>query len=296
MALIIIFGMLSIAATGGVYYSTGLYQQWYWFWVIPLLLYGFFVLCFGIWLTFLFVVGLFVSSDEDKVYKPSPFAQWIVRHTARVILLLLHTRVHRGGFGKIPAGKPVMLINNHLSVFDEFAIAAYFKGAIVFITKPENFSIPIGGPWMRFAGYLPLKQKDMASGAEVIHTAAKYIKEKHINVCVAPEGTRNKTFPDPVLLPFHGGTFRMAQESGAPIVVMAIQNTNCILKRFPRHFTHIYLDIVGVLEEEQYASLSSREIADKTRSMMEQRFERKNARFYHVKPKEKSEESGKEDK
>ena len=285
MALIIVFALLSLGATAGVYISSGLYQHWYFFWVIPLLLYGFFLLCFGLWLTFLFIVSFFVSQDEDKIYPPSRFAQWIVRHTARVILLLLHCRVVRNGFGKIPHGKPVMLINNHLSVFDEFAIVAFWKGPIVFVSKPENFRIPIGGPWMRLAGYLPLKQGDMASGASTIHMAADYIKNKHVTVCVAPEGTRNKSFPNPVLLPFHPGTFRLAQESEAPIVVLAIQNTNCILQRFPRHFTRIYLDIVGVLEKSEYETMTTREIADFTRGQMDKRFDHKSARFYHVKPK-----------
>ena len=290
MFLIVTFALISIALTGVTYYFSGMYLNWYWFWTVPLLLYAYFLTSFATWLIVLFIAGLFVKSDPDYIYKPSRFAQWVVRTTCRVVLLLLHVRTHMTGLGKIPTKGPVMLINNHLSVFDEIAIAAFFPRNLVFITKPGNFDIPIGGPWMRYAGYLPIKQGDIANGTEVIHNATTYIKEKNISICVAPEGTRNKTFPEPILLPFHAGTFRLAQDSGAPIVVMAIQNTNCVLHRFPRHFTHIYLDVVGVLEKEEYQSLSSREIADRCRDLILRRFEHKDARFYHLKPKAKSEE------
>ena len=294
MTLIIIFSLISLSLTGITYYFSGMYLQWYWFWTVPLLLYAYFLTCFATWIIFLFVAGLFVSSDPDYVYKPNRFAQGIVRRTCRVCLLLLHVRTHITGLGKIPKDVPIVLINNHLSVFDEIAIAAFFPRRLVFITKPGNFDIPIGGPWMRYAGYLPIKQNDMADGTRVIATAVDYIKTKNVSICVAPEGTRNKNFPDPILLPFHAGTFRLAQDSGAPIVVMAIQNTNCILKRFPRHFTHIYLDVVGVVEKEEYATMSTREIAERCRDLILRRFEKKDARFYHIKPKEPKEEEAKE--
>lgn len=290
MTLIVIFALLSMTLTGITYYFSGMWQQWYWFWTIPLLLYAYFLTCFATWIIWLFVMGLFVKADQDYIYKPNRIAQGIVRRTCRVTLLLLNVRTHVTGRGKIPAHTPVMLINNHLSVFDEIAIAAFFPTNMVFITKPGNFDLPIAGPWMRYAGYLPIKQGDMANGTEVIRRASEYIAKKKITVCVAPEGTRNKEFPNPILLPFHAGTFRLAQDTGAPIVVLAIQNTNCIFKRFPRHRTHIYLDVVGVVEKEEYQSMSTREIADRCRDLIMRRFEKKDARFYHIKPKAPKEE------
>ncbi|MCR5348305.1 MAG: 1-acyl-sn-glycerol-3-phosphate acyltransferase [Bacilli bacterium] len=286
MALFIICAGISIALTGLTYYFAGLYQQWYWFWSIPLMLYGYFLVCFATWLLILFLVGLFVKEDEDYIYPPNRFCQWMVKQTCRVICFILGMRVHITGLGKLPNEGPVMIIHNHLSVFDEIALAAYYPHLILFISKPENFRIPVGGPWMRYAGYLPMKQGDMNAGKRVIEKAAGYIK-RGINVCIAPEGTRNKDFPNPVLLPFHPGSFHLSLQAKCPIVVLAIQNTNCVLKRFPRHFTHIYIDCVGVLRAEEYENLPTHEIAAKTRDMIEKRLNRKDARFYHFKPKKK---------
>ena len=293
MQLIIAFWAASIALTGITYYFSGLYQQWYWFWTIPLFLYAYFLVCFATWIIFLFVAGLFVKEDETYVYPPNRFAQWTVKQTCRVILFLLGARTHITGLGKVPKGKPIILINNHLSVFDEMAIAAFFPGHFVFVTKPGNFDIPIAGPWMRYAGYIPIKQGDIADGTRVIALCADYINHKNVSICIAPEGTRNKTFPDPVLLPFHPGTFNLAKDTGAPVVCMAIQNTNAIFKRFPRHQTHIYLDVVGVLEEEEYADMTARQICDRARDLVLRRLTHKDARFYHLKPKKNK--KGKED-
>ena len=290
MQLIIAFWCISIAFTGVTYYFSGLYHQWYWFWTIPLFLYGYFLICFASWIIFLFVAGLFVKEDETYIYKPNRFAQWTVKQTCRVILFLLGARTHITGLGKVPKGKPIILINNHLSVFDEMAIAAFFPGNFVFITKPGNFNIPIAGAWMRYAGYIPIKQGDIADGTRVISMAADYIKHKNTSICIAPEGTRNKTFPNPVLLPFHPGSFNLAKESGAPIICLAIQNTNCLLKRFPRHMTHLYLDVVGVIEKEEYEPMALKDIAERARSLVLRRLEQKDARFYHFRPKKPKEE------
>lgn len=295
MFLITIFWLISIALTGVTYYFSGLYAHWYWIWTIPLFLYAYFLVVFASWILFLFIGSLFVKEDEEYIYPPNRFAQWTVKSTCRVICFLLGMRVHVSGLGKIPSHTPVMIINNHLSVFDEIAMAAFYPGHIVFVSKPGNFHIPIGGSWMRYAGYLPIKQGDMNNGKKIIAMAADYISKKRINVCIAPEGTRNKDFPNPVLLPFHPGSFHMALQAKCPIVVLAIQNTNCVLSRFPRHFTQIYLDVVAVVEPEEYEGMAANELALKCRGYIERRFEQKDARFYHIKPKKKKDEPSSED-
>ena len=287
MFMTILLLAFSLTATGLIFYFSNMWQNLWWLFAVPPLLLAFYLAGFAAWLVFLYVGALFVKHDEDYIYPPSRFAQWVVRETAAVALGLLRVRVHASGFGKIPNG-PIVLINNHLSVFDEFAIVKNFRRPIVFISKPGNFRLPIAGAWMRYAGYIPIIQGDMASGTEVIRTATKYLTEKKVSVCIAPEGTRNKTFPNPILLPFHAGSFRLATESGKPVVVAAIQNTNAVTFRFPKK-THIYLDIVSVVEKEEYQTMTTKELADRCRNDVLKRFEQKEARFYHDKPAEPEE-------
>ena len=286
----VIFILISLGATGIIFYLSNWWQNLWWLFAVPPLLIAFYLAAFAVWIIALYVAALFVKKDPDYIYKPNRFAQWVIRQTAAVVLRVLRVKVHGSGFGKIPDGTPVVFINNHLSVFDEFAIVKHFRKPIVFISKPDNFRLPIAGAWMRYAGYIPIIQGDMASGTQVIRMAAKYLDEYKVSVCVAPEGTRNKNFPNPTLLPFHAGSFRLATESGKPVVVAALQNTNAVVSRFPRK-THVYLDIVSVVESEEYSSMTSNELATRCRNDILKRFEQKEARFYHVKPPEPESES-----
>ena len=61
-------------------------------------------------------------------------------------------------------------------------------------------------------------------GLKTILKAIEHIKNG-ISICVFPEGTRNKGDSDLELLPFHEGSFKIAQKTGCPIVPIAINNS-----------------------------------------------------------------------
>ena len=45
-------------------------------------------------------------------------------------------------------------------------------------------------------------------------------------MCIFPEGTRNKDLSSKTsMLPFHGGSLKIAERSGAPVIPVAIYNT-----------------------------------------------------------------------
>jgi 1-acyl-sn-glycerol-3-phosphate acyltransferase len=56
-----------------------------------------------------------------------------------------------------------------------------------------------------------------------------WILNKGISIVVAPEGTRNDT--DKKLLPFQKGAFRIAVETGIPIMPMAVIGADEIMKK-----------------------------------------------------------------
>ena len=54
-----------------------------------------------------------------------------------------------------------------------------------------------------------------------------------ISICIFPEGTRNKVAD--TFLPFHEGSFKIAQKAGCPIVPITINNSSAILEdHFPK--------------------------------------------------------------
>ena len=295
MIIAIILLLLALGLQGVLFWLYGCYQNFFNRWLCFVLPFAFFWVLFVIYVFLLFLVGAMFGNKEPK--KPSKFAKFIVEQTAFICMIFMRVHVHANGMGKVPSKKtPFMLINNHLSIFDEFALIYVFRHhGVLFISKEANFKIPVAGNWLRKAGYLSIIQGDLVNGTEIINKAAEYIKSGENSICVAPEGTRNKTFPNPLLLPFHSGTFNLAKNANCPIVVAAIQNTYAVMKRWPLKATSVYIDIVGVIDAETVQQSSSSELAEQSASLILKRFEEKEARFYHLDEKKpaESEESAK---
>ena len=68
-----------------------------------------------------------------------------------------------------------------------------------------------------------LDRENVREGLKTILTAIDQIKHG-ISIFIFPEGTRNKG-EELSLLPFHAGSFKIAEKSGCPIVPVALNNT-----------------------------------------------------------------------
>lgn len=291
MTLMLILFFLSAVGSLWTYIGCGLYESMLWVWVPFALVIAYF---WGLFLVWVLTMGLFsfgVNRHKDKEYPPNRFAMWVLGETCFILMILFRVHFHATGMGKVPEpNRKFMIVSNHLSGFDHVGLIALFvKHRMICVSKRGNEKFIVASGWIKKAGYLSIDQGDILSGTRIIEKAGKYISEGTCSVCIAPEGTRNKNFPEPEVLPFHPGSFQMAYQAKCPIVVFAIQNTNMILKRFPLRRTDVYFDCVGVIEYEDYQSLTPAELAAKAKGLIERRFEQKRARFYHVKRKPEAE-------
>lgn len=290
MFLTAILLVLASALSGVTFYFAGYYRDLVWIWLPFVLAYAYF---WGLFLIFALSVALYakIIRIRGKEYSPSPRHMALLSQICFVCNIFFRVRFHATGLGKIPGRhRKFMLVSNHLSGFDHVGLVSMFPHhRIVFVHKESLSDMILAGGLMRRAGYLSIKQNDVLSGTKVIERAGEYISKGTCSVGIAPEGTRNKDFPDPELLPFHPGSFQMAYMAKCPIVVFAIQNTNCILHRWPLAHTDVYFDCVAVIDYEDYKDLTSAELAEKARGYIARRFEQKRARFYHLKPKKPTE-------
>ena len=92
------------------------------------------------------------------------------------------------------------------------------------LAKEELFKIPIFGPAMRRAGYIPINRGNPRDALKSLNNAAAKIREG-ASVVVFPEGTRSE---DGNLLPFKNGGFILAIKSRVPIIPVAIHGTQAI--------------------------------------------------------------------
>lgn len=218
------------------------------------------------------VSELTVDMDEPQE-KPSKFWQWNMDELAEIVCALVGARVTVTGAEKLPKDKRYLMVCNHRSIFDPIASIKFFGAKeFIYISKPENFNIPIGGAVMHKCGCLPINRDNNREALGTIKKASKCITDDVASVVIYPEGTRSR---EDKLLTFHAGSFKIAQRVGAPIVVAAIHGTDAIVRNVPLKKTKIDIDILDVFDSEFVKSHSTKELAELSQSMIQEFLDKK---------------------
>lgn len=114
---------------------------------------------------------------------------------------------------------PSVIVVNHLSFFDTFFMNRLPISNICFAVRAWPFKMPFYGPFMRLAKYLDVESMSwesvMARGKEVV--------ERNGSILFFPEGHRSR---DGKLKKFYSGAFKMAVETGLPLVPICITGTD----------------------------------------------------------------------
>lgn len=158
----------------------------------------------------------------------------IVQWAFRVILFLCGTKLTITGEENVPKDQPVLYIGNHRSYFDVIITYSRCPGLTGYIAKENMEKVPLLSTWMKRLYCLFLNREDMRKGLKTILQAIDQVKEG-ISICIFPEGTRNRTEEE--MLPFHAGSFKIAEKTGCPIIPMAITNSAAI---WEAHFPTIH--------------------------------------------------------
>lgn len=116
--------------------------------------------------------------------------------------------------------RPYVVVANHESYADVFLISR-FPWEMKWLSKDTMFKIPLMGWMMQMAGDIKLVRGNRDSAADAIVQCRDRLK-KRVSVMIFPEGTRSRT---PEMLPFKDGAFRLAIESGSPILPIAVAGT-----------------------------------------------------------------------
>ncbi len=135
-------------------------------------------------------------------------------------------RVQVSGRENVPLDRPCIFMANHQSYVDIPAL--YFvKWPFKWMADVDLFSIPFLGWAMGMAGYIPVKRGDAREGVKSLKLAQAWLK-RGISVFIFPEGTRSHTG---VFGKFHTGGFRLAAQTGMPVVPVVVVGTRQLLPR-----------------------------------------------------------------
>lgn len=181
------------------------------------------------------IIGKFNKEKED--YQCLRMVQWAFKR----ILDMTGVEVTVIGEDRIP-DEAVLFIGNHRSYFDILLTYSRCKKRTGYVAKKEMLRYPLLRTWMKRLYCLFLDRDNIREGLKTILQAIEYINND-ISVCIFPEGTRNKG-EELSILPFHAGSFKIAEKSGCAIVPISMNNTISIFeKQFPRiRKTHVVIE------------------------------------------------------
>ncbi len=157
----------------------------------------------------------------------------IVNWAFRIVIFLSGTKVIVLGEENIPKETAVLYAGNHRSFFDIILTYIRVPRLTGYVAKKEMLKVPLLSVWMKRLHCLFLDRENIKEGMKTILQAIDKAKAG-ISICIFPEGTRNKTAD--TFLPFHEGSFKIAEKAGVPIIPMTIVNSSAI---FEDHFPKI---------------------------------------------------------
>lgn len=162
------------------------------------------------------LVGKRNPAHKDRVSKA------VVGWGFRCIIFLAGTKLIVRGKENIPSDGAALFVGNHRSYFDIVLTYSHFPGITGYVAKKEMLRYPLLKDWMRNIHCLFLDRDNIKEGLKTILAGVEEVKNG-VSMCIFPEGTRNKV--NDTFLPFHEGSFKIAEKGGVPIVPMVIVNS-----------------------------------------------------------------------
>ena len=166
-------------------------------------------------------------------------------------------RLHRDG--------PAVIVANHLSLVDIlvlFRLNTHFK----WVSKQENFRVPLIGWNMTLCGYIPLRRGNASSVRAMMRECDRALSEGS-SIIMFPEGTRSGTGR---LRSFKPGAFQIAERNRVPIQPIVVRGTAEVLPKrgFVLQGRHpISIEVLDPISADEVAKTPPEEMMETVRAI-----------------------------
>lgn len=213
----------------------------------------------------LIVISALLVNMKKEYSRESRYYRFLLNSSTFFASKFIRIKLHVTGKELLPKSRYLM-VSNHRSKFDPILSWLVFGDQqITFISKPENFKVPVYGRLIHRLCFMPIDRDNPRNAVKTINRAVDLINRDVANVAVYPEGTRNY---GEGLLPFHNAMFKIAQKANVPVVVVTVKNTYDIQKNFPLRRSHVYIDVVRVIDAVEVKKTKTAELGETIRELM----------------------------
>jgi 1-acyl-sn-glycerol-3-phosphate acyltransferase len=191
----------------------------------------------------------------------------IVNSAFRTVIKIAGVKETVLGIENVPKDEAVLYVINHRSIFDIVLTYAKVPRPTGYIAKKEMNKFLTLSTWMMFLHCEFLDRGNLRQGMKVIKRSAKNIQDG-ISMAIFPEGTRNKTNED--MLPFHKGSFKIAEMAKCKIVPVVLNNTPDIFENHaPRlKSVHVVVEYLPPVDVQTMTKEERKTLTENIRAQM----------------------------
>jgi 1-acyl-sn-glycerol-3-phosphate acyltransferase len=176
---------------------------------------------------FLTLLGSLLAIPSRLLDRTGNLVITLARWWSRGVLASAGVRVRVRARATLDPKRSYVVMPNHLSMVDIWAVFVAVPIPLRFIAKKQLGRIPLFGWAMRAGRFIFIDRQNATSARRTIDLAADRIRAGS-SVVIFPEGTRSR---DGRLGPFKKGGFHLAINSGADIVPVAIRGSREVMPR-----------------------------------------------------------------
>jgi 1-acyl-sn-glycerol-3-phosphate acyltransferase len=147
---------------------------------------------------------------------------------SRAIVRAAGVEVTLEGTEHLSTERAAVMVVNHQSWFDVFALTGYLPVDCRFVAKKELEGIPVFGPSWQACGHISIDRGDLQKAIASLQRAGEVMRTEHPTIIMFPEGTRS---PTGELQPFKKGPFVLAIETGVPVIPTAIVGSRDVMAK-----------------------------------------------------------------
>jgi 1-acyl-sn-glycerol-3-phosphate acyltransferase len=237
--------------------------------IFSVLLWTFFVLSSILFIIIAFFIWIVTVIPDKRLYLLHGFSSF---WGSLYIWLNPLWQVRITGKEHFRKGITYMIVSNHQSMLDILIFYSLFRH-YKFVSKSENFRIPIIGWLMRLNDYPEINRGDQESKLLLFRRVKVLLSQKN-SILMFPEGTRH---PGGYLGPFKEGAFVMALDNNVPVLPIVLEGTARALPKkgfiLPGR-TSVRVSILEEIPVEPFERKKPVELLQYTRHFMEAEYER----------------------